>query len=101
MGTPRSAVNGTGRFERPHATDEEGFEEVGLNDETKPKKRGLFSRFGDLVDSPNSVDDSSRPTSSHRGFHIPGRKRGQSGVGAELGNIDRPAIKPVEDTTVR
>ncbi|KAL9120216.1 MAG: hypothetical protein Q9187_003230 [Circinaria calcarea] len=101
VGTPRSAINGTGRFERPNTTDEEGFEEVGLNDESKPKKRGLFSRFGDSIDPPSAADDSTRPTSSHRGFHIPGRKRGQSGVGAELGNIDRPATKPGEDATVR
>ncbi|MCJ1240659.1 hypothetical protein MMC14_008663 [Varicellaria rhodocarpa] len=98
--TPRSAINGNGRFERPNPTDEEGFEEVGLNDEAKPKKRGIFSRFGDQVDAPAS-EDSSRPSSSHRGFHLPGRKRGQSGQGAELGNIDRPASAPREDGVVR
>ena len=89
---PRSAINRSQTFERPKATDEEGFEDVGLNDETKPKKRGLFSRFGESSDQPTS-DDGSRPSSSHRTFHLPGRKRGQSGVGAELGNIDRPASK--------
>lgn len=87
---PRSAVNGSRRFAKPQPTDEEGFEDVGLNDEVKPKKKGLFSRFtNDAPESPVSTDGS-RPNSSHYGFHIPGRKRGASGQGAELGNIDRP-----------
>ncbi|KAI9819830.1 MAG: hypothetical protein M1827_006399 [Pycnora praestabilis] len=85
---PRSAVN-AGRFERPQPTAEEGFEDVGLNDEAKPKKRGIFSRFGDSSDSPASAD--SRPSSSHHGFHLTGRKRGQSGQGAELGNMNTSA----------
>lgn len=69
------------------ATDEEGFEEVGLNDDVKPKRRSIFSRFDHSVDSPTN-EDTSRPGSSHRGFHIPGRKRGTSGQGSELGNIN-------------
>lgn len=86
---PRSAIK-SNQFERPQPTDEEAFEDVGLNDEAKPpKKRGLFSRFGDNSENPAS-SEASRPSSSHRAFHIPGRKRGQSGQGAELGNIDRP-----------
>ncbi|MCJ1373241.1 hypothetical protein MMC20_004469 [Loxospora ochrophaea] len=97
---PRSAVNGSGRYATPQPTDEEGFEEVGLNDETKPKRKSFFSRFGDAVE-PSSADESSRPTSSHRGFHLPGRKRGASGQGAELGNINPPtkeeSIRPTTD----
>ncbi|KAL8715263.1 MAG: hypothetical protein Q9220_001221 [cf. Caloplaca sp. 1 TL-2023] len=99
---PRSSIK---NLERPQPTDEEAFEDVGLNDEAKqqpPKKKGIFARFGDNSDTipPN---DGSRPTSSHRGFHLPGRKRGQSGQGAELGNIDRtaaPAVKEPEDDGV-
>ncbi|KAF2761636.1 hypothetical protein EJ05DRAFT_496539 [Pseudovirgaria hyperparasitica] len=74
------------RIDRPEAMPEEGFEEVGLNDEVKPKKRGLFSRFGDSSDSNHANHSSdSRPSSSHHGFHLlPGRKRGQSGQGSEL-----------------
>ncbi|KAL8700584.1 MAG: hypothetical protein Q9224_000900 [Gallowayella concinna] len=86
---PRSSIKD---LPRPQPTDEETFEDVGLNDEAKqqpPKKRGIFARFGDNSDiTPSS--DGSRPSSSHRGFHLPGRKRGQSGQGAELGNMDRP-----------
>ena len=85
--TPRSALNASGRFERPQATNEEGFEEVGLNDDVKPKRKSLFSRFEHSTEAPTS-EDTSRPNSSHRGFHLPGRKRGQSGQGAELGNIE-------------
>ena len=89
----RSAVK-SDSFSRPEPTteDEEGFEDVGLNDDGKqpPKKRSIFSRFGDNSEA-QSTGDAPRPTSSHRGFHLPGRKRGQSlGQGAELGNIDRP-----------
>jgi hypothetical protein len=44
----RGAVNGN-HFERPQRTEEEeeAFEDVGLNDDPKPKKKGIFSRFGD------------------------------------------------------
>jgi hypothetical protein len=71
---------------------EEGFEEVGLNDETKPKKRGLFSRFGDSGDSPVAADV--RPASGHHNFlQFTGRKRGQSGQGAELSSIGRPNVQ--------
>jgi len=69
-------------FNRPEPTREEEFEDVGLNDE-KPKKRGFLSRFTDSEDTPSD----SRPTSSHHGFHFTGRKRGQSGQGAELGDM--------------
>lgn len=68
--------------------EEETFEDVGLNDDLKPKKKGLFSRFGDSSSPAQTVS----PRSST--FHFPGRKRGQSGGGAELGNIKTPT--PVE-----
>ncbi|KAL8798778.1 MAG: hypothetical protein Q9182_006390 [Xanthomendoza sp. 2 TL-2023] len=96
---PRSSIKD---LPRPQPTDEETFEDVGLSDEAKqqpPKKRGIFARFGDNSDTAPS-GDGSRPSSSHRGFHLPGRKRGQSGQGAELGNMDRPQapiIKEPED----
>ncbi|KAL8935501.1 MAG: hypothetical protein Q9216_005392 [Gyalolechia sp. 2 TL-2023] len=103
---PRSSIKD---MERPQPTTEEVFEDVGLEDEAKqqqqpPKKRGIFARFGDNTESTVS-GDGSRPGSSHRGFHLPGRKRGQSGQGAELGNISRPqepVIKaPEEDGVIR
>lgn len=78
---PRSAINER-RFERQPPTAEEGFEDVGLHDEAKQqqtKKKGFFSKFGD-----------SEQSQSGSRFHITGRKRGQSGVGEELGNIQRP-----------
>ncbi|KAJ8061191.1 hypothetical protein OCU04_010264 [Sclerotinia nivalis] len=75
----RSAI-GSRRFARQPPTAEEGFEEVGLNDaandSTKQiKKKGFFSKFG----------DEALPS-----FHMPGRKRGQSGTGEELGNFPKP-----------
>jgi hypothetical protein len=80
---PRSAI-GERRFEREPPTAEEGFEDVGLNDEqSKPKRRGFFSKFGDPQEPGTVIPITSR-------FHIAGRKRGQSGQGAELGNIERP-----------
>ncbi|KAG2170038.1 hypothetical protein D6C84_07727 [Aureobasidium pullulans] len=73
---PRSSL----ALNRPLPTADEGFEDVGLED-PKPKKRGFLSR---LTDSNDDGPDS-RPTSSHHGFHFgSGRKRGQSGQGAEL-----------------
>ncbi|KAI9711625.1 MAG: hypothetical protein M1812_007148 [Candelaria pacifica] len=103
----RSAVNGR-PFEPPQPTAEEGFEDVGLNDEVKPKKRGLFSRFGDTSDATGSSE--SRPSSSHHspilhspihGFHFTGRKRGQSGQGAELRQIDKHNTNPAEVDVIR
>ena len=90
-------------FERPEPTDEETFEDVGLNDEAKQisKKKSIFARFGDNSEPQPAAGDAPRPTSSHRGFHIPGRKRGQSGQGAELGNIDRPTSSGKGDAVVR
>ncbi|OCL13531.1 hypothetical protein AOQ84DRAFT_104870 [Glonium stellatum] len=87
---PRSSLNER-RIDTPDATAEEGFEEVGLNDEVKPvKKRGLFARFGDNSDTPANNNAENRPSSSHHTFHFTGRKRGQSGQGAELRNMPRP-----------
>jgi hypothetical protein len=79
---PRSAMNER-RFERQPPTAEEGFEDVGLNDDQAKhaKKKGFFSKFGDS-------DNTLSPTTSR--FHLPGRKRGQSGTGEELGNMQRP-----------
>ncbi|EED24087.1 conserved hypothetical protein [Talaromyces stipitatus ATCC 10500] len=70
----------------PQTMEEETFEDVRLADEdVKPKKKGLFARFGDNS-SENTGNNNNRPSSSHLGFRLPGRKRGQSGQGAELSN---------------
>jgi hypothetical protein len=84
---PRSAI-GDRRFDRQPATAEEGFEDVGLNDEhaKQAKKRGFFSKFGDGSGSEQATPS----TTTGSRFHIGGRKRGQSGVGEELGSIQRP-----------
>ena len=96
------------------------FEDVGLGDEIKqpplPKKRGIFSRFGDSNNNNNNSgngngssnnassepnvtngDGVGRPTSGYRGFHLPGRKRGHSGQGAELGSIDKAKTNAEQD----
>ncbi len=92
---PRSAINER-RFERQPPTAEEGFEDVGLNDDQakQSKKRGFFSKFGD------SSEPNSQSSTTSR-FHIMGgRKRGQSGVGEELGNIPRPSTPNSKETIV-
>ncbi|KAI2616408.1 hypothetical protein GGS26DRAFT_578070 [Hypomontagnella submonticulosa] len=69
-------------------TAEEGFEDVGLNDEKQaqqhPKKRSFFAKFS----------ESQEPSAQSQGMgmsrFIPGRKRAQSGQGSELGSIERP-----------
>ncbi|CAI7568106.1 unnamed protein product [Penicillium bialowiezense] len=80
-----SATHSTS-FSKPDIMEEEPFEEVGLSDEVKPKKKGFLSRFGD---SSNDAQQATKSSSSF-GFHIPGRKRGQSGVGSELGSMKAP-----------
>ncbi len=75
--------------------EEPAFEDVGLNDEAKPKRRGLFSRFGDSGDGHASSAQAGAPQNHHHhhhhhGFSFTGRRRGHSGQGAELGNIARP-----------
>jgi len=56
-----------------------------LNDESakQVKKKGFFSKFGE-------GSEPSAPSTMGSRFHIGGRRRGQSGVGEELGNIQRP-----------
>ncbi|KAL1954461.1 hypothetical protein VTO42DRAFT_1137 [Malbranchea cinnamomea] len=96
--TPRSTYNGNGSLGPPELTAEETvFEEVRLTDDTKPKKKGLFARFGDTgADSQASSGENSRPSSSHLGFHFPGRKRAQSGQGAELTYMTMSGSKEAE-----
>jgi hypothetical protein len=86
---PRSAIHER-HFERQPPTAEEGFEDVGLNDEAKhPRKKGFFSKFGESSEA-HAASTASR-------FHIGGRKRGQSGVGEELGSIQRPGTAGSSD----
>jgi hypothetical protein len=83
----------SGRFDKPDPMEEDKFEEVGLNDETKPKKKGIFARFGDSTsDAPQSGNKS-----TSFGFHIPGRKRGQSGGGSELRAMTSPSPETAEN----
>jgi hypothetical protein len=65
---------------------------VGLNDDQakQTKKKGFFSKFGE-----NTEPNAQSPTTSR--FHIGGRKRGQSGVGEELGNIQGPGTDGSKD----
>ncbi|KAE8348052.1 hypothetical protein BDV28DRAFT_144442 [Aspergillus coremiiformis] len=82
-------------FEKqPTSMEEEQFEEVGLDDdnEAKPKKKGIFSRFGDFT------NDGQTSSNSKLGFHLPGKKRGQSNVGSELGAMKSP---PIVESEVR
>ncbi|KAF2266814.1 hypothetical protein CC78DRAFT_577737 [Lojkania enalia] len=94
---PRSSLQERRSDYHPeNATAEEGFEDVGLNDEPKPvKKRGLFARFGDNTDA----KDEERPPSSHHHFGFTGRKRAQSGQGSELKSMGKPSA-PVSATEV-
>ncbi|CAI7588328.1 unnamed protein product [Penicillium glandicola] len=85
-------------FTKSDTMEEEVFEEVGLNDEAKPKKKGFLSRFGD---STNDAQPSGpRSSTSSFNFHIPGRKRAQSGVGSELGSVKvtTSAPAPTDET---
>lgn len=91
--TSPSALYANG-FDKPESMEEEPFEDVGLDDEVKPqhpKKRGLFSRFGDFT---TTTDPESKGNFPHLNFHLPGRKRGQSGTGSELGAMTPLSTEP-------
>ncbi|KAL3480231.1 hypothetical protein BJX99DRAFT_254825 [Aspergillus californicus] len=84
----------------PEAMEEEGFEDVGLEDEeAKPKKKGIFSRFGDFTtgDTQSGSGPVSGSKSSHMGFHIPGRKRPQAPPVSEMGAIRSPVLSEVRE----
>lgn len=68
-------------------TAEENFEDVGLEDQKQPRKRGFFSKLTDTQEK----DSSSVQTGVSR-FLMPGRKRAQSGQGSELGAMDQPMV---------
>ncbi|MBE7180260.1 MAG: hypothetical protein INR71_03465 [Terriglobus roseus] len=74
-------------LDRVDAPPEEGFEDVKLNEDGKPKKKG-FLGFGGQA-TPKSLADIEKPSSIGHHFFT-GRKRGQSGGGAELSAMDRP-----------
>jgi len=120
---PRASLSDRPRhFERAPPTPEESetFEEVGLNDDKDSisnttqhphqpaKKRGFFSKFGSdaaIPDASLPVDStrtSSPPTTTMSRFlpQFSGRKRGQSGQGAELGAIPFPVDRPATATSV-
>ncbi|PGH30254.1 hypothetical protein GX50_06971 [[Emmonsia] crescens] len=132
--TPRSTISGhtfdpppkspyevrEHELEKEHEQEHEQFVDVGLNEDTKPKKKGFFARFGDnaMMITTNATTagtgtgtggvesaDNSRPSSSHLslGFHLPGRKREQSGgagaggfQAAELGSMKIPVSADVK-----
>lgn len=76
-------------MERQPPTAEEGFEDVGLDDQKQqPKKRGFFAKFSDQQGQERAP--SPQPAAMSR--FLPGRKRGQSGQGSELGAIDQPKV---------
>ncbi len=75
----------------PATAEESNFEDVGLNDENskpqnQPKKRSFFKFGSDENEAP--VNAVQQPQAQHAGIAsrlLGGRRRGQSGQGAELG----------------
>ena len=94
----RPAVNGN-TFDKPDERRDEGFEDVKLNDDAfkqQPKKKSFLSRFSETSNDVNGSEQK-----SHH-FHIPGRRRGQSGSGQELGDVQRPgSSKDKAEVTVK
>lgn len=91
----RSAIHGTRKIDRQPPTAEEGFEDVGLDDQKQqPRKRGFFSKFSDQQGQERAPSPQSGAAMSR---FLPGRKRGQSGQGAELGSIDHPKVMVTSD----
>lgn len=82
---PRSAIN---RNSVQLPTADEGFEDVGLEDQKQqPRKRGFFSRLTESEEK----DPSPAPSGVSR-FLIPGRKRAQSGQGSELSPMEHTPV---------
>lgn len=90
-------------IERPTAHAEDTFEDVGLNDDAapKPKRHGLFSRFGSSSTTSDAAEGNARVPGSGMmsGHSFFGRKRGQSGQGAELGNMTTRRTANARPTT--
>lgn len=85
-------------FERQPPTAEEGFEDVGLDDQKHqqqqpPRKRGFFSKFSDGQEKPEKSEKHSSDQQGVSRF-LTGRKRAQSGQGAELGSMDPNKANP-------
>ena len=75
--------------------DVDALEDIALDDPKPLKKRGMFSRMLDGEERSAAQKEAGNRSSWH---HFGGRKRGQSGSGAELGDIPRreETPKPVE-----
>ncbi|PVH96425.1 hypothetical protein DM02DRAFT_119561 [Periconia macrospinosa] len=85
---PRSSLQERRPDSAAGMATEQGFEDVGLNDEPKSmKKRGIFSRFADSTEVEPKEE---RPSSSHHHFGFGGRKRAQSGSqGSEMKSMPK------------
>lgn len=93
--TPRSSMQQARHSESADRVPEEGFEDVGLNDEPKPapaKKRGIFARFGDSSNNNADSKQEERASSGHH-FSLTGRKRAESGKGEELKPMPRQNVE--------
>ncbi|XPS75284.1 hypothetical protein M3J07_007365 [Ascochyta lentis] len=97
--TPRSSMQQARPSESTDRVPEEGFEDVGLNDEPKSvpaKKRSIFSRFGDNNSNADNKQEE-RPSSGHH-FSLTGRKRAESGKGEELKPMPRQSVDVPTET---
>ncbi|KAK0940806.1 hypothetical protein LTR29_007687 [Friedmanniomyces endolithicus] len=103
---PRSSNSFTRPSQVPAQTQEEplpDFEDVDIQDKPAsaqqlPKKRGLFSRITDIGDHPERPASQDGTAKQEKPWHyFGGRKRGQSGQGAELGAV--PGAVPKRETT--
>lgn len=64
--------------------EEEEFEDVGLDDEAKPRKRGFFN-FGHSAENNPPNQNNTKPSSNNlKPFNFAGRRRGINGQGTEL-----------------
>ena len=89
MLTPRTSMN-EHHGERPIKTpepmkEEDEFEDVGLEDEAKPRKRGFFSFGHSTENNPLNQNSTKLSSNSLKPFNFAGRRRGMNGQGTELG----------------
>ncbi|CAK4032837.1 Hypothetical predicted protein [Lecanosticta acicola] len=90
---PRSSNSFHRPLQVPQTQEEDRFEDVNIDD-PKPqpqKKRGIFARILDNDDEPRPASSGDKSGPWH---HLTGRKRGQSGQGAELGAVPKREATP-------
>ena len=96
---PTRSTLSSNTFDRPTTEEEPAFEDVKLhedaNKQPEVKKKSFLSRFGESNAEP-VAPVAGKEEGKHHFHFLPGRRRGQSGTGNELGEVPRPQSRGPE-----